>query len=279
MSIDLHIHTTASDGSVTPQDVILMAQKVDLKTISITDHETIDGYKDVIASEITIGMDVIPGVELLTFYRGKEVHLLGYGIDIHSPVLNERLVELKTARNKVAMKIVHNLKKYGFNIQWDDVQDAAGSTGIIGKNHILHGMYRAGYIHSKDEAAYILRKYLSSRGLAYIQFTQHSLGDAVRLIEEAGGFPAIAHPALIGDDNLLLSILDSFPSLGLEVYYYYLGAQRATWINRYEELAKSRSLLMTGGSDFHGKFAPVELGQVNVPVQVIKDLKKRLKNV
>lgn len=276
--MDLHIHTTASDGSATPTEVVETAAKLGLSTISITDHESIEGCLEASLVGRRRGVQVIPGVELLTTHRGREVHLLGYFVDMNSSLLEGRLKKLREQRNTVAQETVERLKRYGINVKWDQVQNVVPENGVIGKNHILHAIREAGYIQTRIQAVEILRRYLSQDGLAYVEFSQHSFTDAVELIRKARGVPVVAHPALIRDDNLLRELL-GLGDIGLEVYYYYLGDQREEWVRRYECMAIDNGLLATGGTDFHGSYAPVRLGQMNVPEKVVHDLIKFYENI
>lgn len=278
MPVDLHIHTTASDGSVSPIEVVEAAAQSGITTISITDHESVEGCLEAALAGRSRGVQVLPGVELLTTYRGREVHLLGYLVDITSPVLSARLKELREQRNAAAYETVEKLQRHGFKIRWDQVQSAVPDNGVIGKNHILHAIREAGYIQSRGQAMEILRRYLAQDGLAYVEFSQHSFLDAVDLIRQSHGIPVVAHPALIHDDTLLQELLD-LGGIGLEVYYYYLGDQREEWVNRYERMAREYGILATGGTDFHGVYAPVRLGEMNVPDRVVKELLKYRKKI
>ncbi|NPV27680.1 MAG: PHP domain-containing protein [Firmicutes bacterium] len=271
MSVDLHIHTSASDGTTPPSKLIEEANQAGLSCISLTDHESIEGIIEIQGLAQAKNIKLIPGVELLAGYADREIHLLGYYIDINSPILNNRLKELREERNAIAMDIVEKLRRHGFNINFERVQGIAQDNVAIGKNHILHAIYEAGYINSQDEMIEILRKYLTRNGLAYVEFTQHSFGEAVELILQCDGIPVLAHPGLIRDDQIVLELL-KYPVEGIEVYYYYFGNKRDEWIRRYEQLAQERKLLMTGGSDYHGQFAPVKLGEMHIPERVVTTL-------
>lgn len=276
--IDLHVHTTASDGATLPQDAVEEAVQLGLKVISFTDHESIEGYLEARALAEAKGIKLIPGVELLTAYADQEIHLLGYFFDPESPLLQKRLNELREQRNEVAMEIVENLRQHGFNIRYERVIDlahggAAYGQVAIGKNHILHAIYDAGYIQTQDEAVQILRKYLTRNSLAYVEFKKHPLGEAVELVRESGGIPILAHPGLIHNDELVKEIIRRFQLPGIEVYYYYFGDQAAL-IEKYRVLAEEWNLLITGGSDYHGRFAPVPMGQPPVPFYIVEQLEE-----
>lgn len=269
--IDLHIHTTASDGATSPQEVLREALSKGLSTISFTDHESIEGYLDVQDSAREMGIKIIPGVELLTTYAGREIHLLGYLFDPSCSLLLDRLRELREKRNQVALEIVENLKGSGFQIEYSRVADIAQENVAIGKNHILLAIYEAGYISTQNEAVQILRKYLTRNTDTYVEFTMHPLGEAVELIRECGGIPVLAHPGIIRDEQLVKDILRRFALPGIEVYYYYFG-ERQKLIQHYQQLAREWKLLATGGSDYHGRFAPVPLGELEIPESIVEQL-------
>lgn len=271
MKVDLHIHTTASDGATPPSETLREAQAKGLGVISFTDHESIEGYIEIQEEALAQGVKIIPGVELLTRYADREIHLLGYLFDPTCVLLLERLKALREQRNQVASEIVDNLKHHGFNIEYSRVADIAQENVAIGKNHILHAIYEAGYISTQDEAVQILRKYLIRNTDTYVEFTKNPLGEAVDLIRECGGIPVLAHPGIIRDDQLAKEIIRRFKLPGIEVYYYYFG-DREGMIRRYETLAREWGLLATGGSDYHGRFSPVPLGELEIPPSIVDRL-------
>lgn len=271
-TVDLHLHSTASDGASPPLEVLREAAAAGLKTISFCDHESIEGYLETVDKAREMGVEVIPGMELLTIYKGREIHLLGYLYDPESPVLRAWLEELRKERNEIAEQVVAKFNKHGFNITFERVKEIAHDNVAIGKNHLLFALIEAGYISTRDEIIHILRTYLTQHGLAYVDFTKNPYYEAVEMIVECGGVPVLAHPGLIRDDQLVLDLL-KHPRLGLEVYYYYLGDETGELTRKYYELARERNLFMTGGSDYHGRFSPdVKLGRVAVPESVVENL-------
>jgi len=276
VAADLHIHTTVSDGTCTPEEVVHLAAQRGLYTIAITDHESVDGYFQAKAVAEATGVHLIPGVELLTGYNGREVHLLGYFMEPISPQFLNRVNQLRVQRNQVSRDIVTKLRQHGFQIQWEAVESKISDNGVIGKNHIISAIKEAGYIHNRLEAIEFLRTYLSCKGLAYIEFTQHALHNAVDLIHSHGGIPVIAHPGLLGDDQMVIELLRRY-DVGLEVFYYYLNHKtRDEWNNRYQWVAEKHNILQTGGSDFHGANAPVELGSIRIPNTMVEKLLQNL---
>lgn len=276
MNVDLHIHTSASDGATPPRETLSEARSKGLGVISLTDHESIEGYLEVREEAPACGIKIITGVELLTVYADREIHLLGYLFNPECKLLLDRLKDLRHQRNQVASEIVDNLKKQGFDIEYSRVADIAQENVAIGKNHILHAIYEAGYISTQDEMVQVLRKYLARNTATYVEFTKNPLGEAVDLIQECGGIPVLAHPGLIRDDQLVREIIRRFRLPGIEVYYYYFG-NREEMIQRYESLAREWGLLATGGSDYHGRFSPVPLGELQVPPSVVEKLEDYLR--
>lgn len=265
MGIDLHIHTTASDGDTTPLAVLRQAQSSGISILSITDHESIDGFLAILDEANRLDIQMLPGLELLTEYQGREVHLLGYLFDYSSACLVDRLTELRALRNQAAFETIHNLRKHGFDLNSHNVARLAnGGIGAIGKNHIIQELVNIGHIHSQADAVQILRQYLSRESKTYVEFNRHSLAEAQELIRTAGGIPVLAHPGILNDDRMVEEIIRFYNLPGIEVYYAYFYNQ-IDLILKFQRFAQEWGLLATGGSDYHGKYAPVLLGAVEVP--------------
>lgn len=272
-TVDLHVHSTASDGASTPNQIIELASRSGIKYLAFADHESINSFLSTNDMASQAGITLTCAVELLTSYRGREIHLLGYGMDYTSPMLHQWLRELRESRNMVAEEIISRFRHHGYHIDYQRVLEIASPDVAIGKNHIVYALAEAGYIKNKEDIIHILRYYLSENGLAYVHFGGDPLPEAVRLIREAGGIPVLAHPGLIRDESLVYDIVDNY-QVGLEVYYYYFGEEfRNASIRTYSRLADAKGCLKTGGSDYHGRFSPdVSLGAVHVPEQFALDL-------
>lgn len=277
MSVDLHIHTTASDGTTPPEEVINLAVKAGLSTIAFADHETTEGYFKVLDICKEKNIEIIPGIELLTYYKETEIHLLGYFMDVNDHSFQEKIRELRNARTECAYSTVEKLNYYGINIKWHQVQETSTLGGPISKGHIMQAIYNAGYIKSKEDSMYILKKYINNHGLAYTCY-KYPFAQGVELIKQAGGIPVLAHPGLIGNDNLIPELLD-FGVQGMEVFYYYFNHNREELINKYLRIAQKYNLLITGGSDYHGTYAPVTLGTTDVPKYIIQPLLEHKKRI
>ncbi|MHB9095347.1 MAG: PHP domain-containing protein, partial [Eubacteriales bacterium] len=221
MSIDLHIHTTASDGDTDPVTVVKMAAEAGLKVIALADHESTSGFHPAFEAGRNLGIKVIPAVELLTFYKEAEVHLLGYFPDPDNKYLQKELAKLRHQRSQCAKSTVEKLAEFGYEISWPDVRQLALPENPVSKGHIMQAIRNAGYIKDRNDAVNFLIKYLNCKGLAYICH-DFSFEDGVELIKRAGGVPVLAHPGLIRDDEIVEELCTKGIA-GIEVFYYYFG--------------------------------------------------------
>ncbi len=264
--IDLHIHSTASDGEYTPTQLVEMALQRGLSVISITDHDTTEGIDEALKAAEGTSLEIIPGVEISVDIPHREVHLLGYYIDHHNPTLQEQLSLLRRSREERARGILEKLAALGLPLRWERVVELAGK-GSIGRPHIAQAMVEQGYVSTIKEA---FDHYIGREGPAYVERYKMSPLEAIGLIEEAGGLAVLAHP---------IGVIDLLPSLvkgglvGLEVYY---GSYSAEEIDALLSLARRYELIPTGGSDFHGPsvLEGVEMGAVCVPRESVERLKK-----
>ena len=261
MKVDLHLHTTASDGRLDPGVLVGVAAKKGLSVIAITDHDSIDGIAPaLLAAESFPSLRVIPGLEINTDITNGEVHILGYFIDYRNKELERALETLRNSREARARKMIAKLGELGIDVEWQRVKELAGG-GSIGRPHIAQAMFERGYILSFQEA---FIKYIGRQGPAYAERERLSPVEAVALVVKAGGLPVLAHPADIADLEELLIELKQAGLVGLEAYYN--GYNRKT-INRLVDLAGKHGLLTSGGSDFHGLESANEIpiGGVDVP--------------
>jgi hypothetical protein len=259
LGIDLHIHSTASDGSFTPAEILDHAQKLNLAAIAITDHDSIDGSREALRIGIPSSIDFLTGVEISAahppFFPGSgSFHILGYDIDLDNRELNQALDKLQAARKNRNPAILKLLNKLGFPISLKEVTQEVGE-GQLGRPHIAYAMVKNGYVASIDEA---FDKYLGTDRPAYVDKYRIECEQAIRIIRAAGGFPVLAHPALLNieSDQKLDALLQNLVKIGLagiEVYYPGHSPQQ---IRQYMQLADRYGLLMTGGTDFHGTITP-----------------------
>lgn len=272
MAADLHLHTTASDGTLSPAETVEAAIRAGLTGIAITDHDTVAGVAEAVRSAQG-RLRVVPGVEINTDAqvdgRWREVHVLGYLLDPASPALDAELQTLRVARYERAQRIVERLAQLHLPVSFASVQRFAGG-GPLGRPHIAQAMMEAGLVASVPEA---FRLYLGLGRPAYVERYKLSPEEAVRLIHGAGGVAVLAHPGLIGDDSIIPPLIAAGLD-GLEARYPEHGRREA---KRYAAMARRYDLVVTGGSDAHGPGFPgrAAIGEVRVPDKVIDQLAAR----
>jgi predicted metal-dependent phosphoesterase TrpH len=268
--VDLHIHTTASDGHYTPTEIVAMALRLAMKVIAIADHDSTDGVPEAQRASDQVGqngLEVIPAVEINVDFARTELHILGYYVDIQATTLQRTLEQLRESRLSRAQLMVKKLRQAGVVLSWDRVAEIAGE-GSVGRPHIARALVERGYVTTIDEA---FTHYIGRNGRAYVERHKLEPADAIRLVLGAGGIPVLAHP---------LEVLDMVPNLvqaglaGLEVYYTGYSEEE---IRLLLALAAKHKLLVTGGSDFHGGDVLPEsrLGNVDVPLAAVEALRAR----
>lgn len=269
MPADLHLHTTASDGSWEPATLLKTAKNHGLTTIAITDHDTIANIPK--ALSLADDLEVITGIEFSTEYADKEIHILGYGIDIKNRNLAKHLQDLELERITRAKRIVERLNSLGLELEYAQVKNAAGKHGIIGRVHIAQALVQLGYVSSVDDG---FNRYLGHGKPAYVRRDKLHPKQAISLIKSSGGIPVIAHPGLIRNDALIPGLI----SLGIEGIEVMHPKHSTTQTENYLKLTKKRDLLPTGGSDCHGPNVKerVYLGSIRVPDTWVTHLKAAL---
>ncbi len=283
--IDLHTHTTASDGSLTPKDLLQMAANQSLQALAITDHDTVDGITGLLKSDFPKSMRFIPGIEISasapeSFSFPGSFHVLGYFIDPFNKKLAESLTFIKRAREERNPKIIERLNDLGFKISYDDVKYEAGE-GQIGRPHMARVLINKGYVADFNEA---FDSYLGKGKPAFVDKARVSCEAAAEMINSAGGVTVLAHPMYLGDLNKvrndelekLLPVLKKLGFGGIEVYY---SDHTQEHMEYYTALADRFDLVKTGGSDFHGSSKKeIRLGSgrgnLNVPYEVYENLKE-----
>ncbi|MBZ0179702.1 MAG: PHP domain-containing protein [Melioribacteraceae bacterium] len=241
--VDLHMHTNYSDGALSPFELIKRAKEAGLEIISITDHDGISALEDAMAYGKDLGVEVIPGLEISTDIEDKEVHLLGYFIDIHDDELIKYLRFFREERFHRARRIVRKLRNLGLNITLDDVVDQAKNSAI-GRPHIALAMLELGLINSYYEA---FDKYIADNGPAYEKKIHISPRSALKLIGDAGGLSFIAHPGYMKESILTYLIKSGID--GIEVVH---PSHKDHQVRFYRGIVSQYCLLESGGSDFHG---------------------------
>ncbi len=275
--IDLHVHTSMSDGTYSPAEVVHMAYEKRLRAIAITDHDTVAGVEPALRAAEDFGVQVIPGVEMSTEWPEGIMHILGYLIDVQDAPLLEALDRLRSGRMDRIPRIVEKLRSCNVIISAEDVRrEAVG--GAPGRPHVAEIMMRHGYVRTIQEA---FDRYLGKGAPAYVDKQKMSPSRAIRLIVEAGGLAVLAHPYSLNSetDAALEGILEEligFGLAGIEAYYpRHTKPQEKLYLN----LAKKLHLAVTGGTDFHGGTKPeIELGRIPghepMPYNILDDLRQ-----
>lgn len=267
--IDLHTHSTASDGIYSPTELLGRAHEVGLRVLALTDHDTTDGVEEAAKAAAALDIDFIPGIEINTDVSGGEVHVLGYFPEFQRPAFQVVLKVLRDARERRGQRIVELLNEQGINVSWERVREIA--QGAVGRPHVAKALLEAGYVQTIGEA---FDKYIGSTCPAYVPRYRLTPDDAVRLIASANGLPVIAHPVDLPGLNQLhdwLPELCAAGMVGLETYY---GSYTEEQEQALRALADQYQLIPTGGSDFHGPgMHPTPLGGRHVPYQAVERLK------
>jgi len=272
--IDLHTHSTASDGSMSPRELVRHAKSSGLTTIAITDHDTIDGVKDALDEGAKIGIEVIAGVETSVEFD-PEMHMLGYFFEDTYKNFEPTLEKFRISRNDRNPKMVEKLKNLGFDITLEEVQlEAKGN--IVARPHIANVLLKKGYVKSIREA---FDKYISEGKPAFVKREKMSPEECIEAITKAGGIPVIAHPIFLYLSwrklDLLVEKLVKVGLKGIETYYV---ENKGDDTGNLLRIVKKHNIVPTGGSDFHGTFKPgieigVGKGNLSVPYEVLERLK------
>ena len=271
-NVDLHIHTTASDGEYAPREVVRIAHELGLKAIAITDHDSISGLDEALSAGKEYGLEVIPGVEISVDYKG-EMHILGYYVDLHDYDLAQMLEYMRTSRERRNRKIVEKLSEIGIHIEYDELKAKHGET--VGKPHIAQKIIEKGFAKDVHEA---IQNYLIEGKPAYVPREKVSPKDAIFRISASGGVPVLAHPYFLCPNKEkvhdTIRILAKVGISGLEVFYQGYGPEEILPLS---ELCDELGLVKTGGTDFHGpKTTPgINMGSINVPYETVEKLKER----
>ena len=271
--VDLHLHTTASDGSFTPEEVVVKAEQLGFSAIAITDHDTVQGIEVALQKAEQLNLEVVPGIEINTDYANTEVHVLGYYIDYKNSALLNKLKELKESRYERTKKIVAKLNNLGIEIDFDEVLSLADGAAI-GRSHIAQVILDKGYVQNWSQ---VFDKYIGCQAPAYVERERLDVKGAINLIKKANGVPVIAHPGLINNDKLFAEFI-KWGAEGIEVFHTEHNKQEQL---KYLEFANENKLLITGGSDCHGprRKGGMLLGEIKLPYHRLKKLKQAQSSV
>ncbi|MGE5509399.1 MAG: PHP domain-containing protein [Chitinophagales bacterium] len=275
MNIDLHTHTTASDGSDSPSELVAKAGRLGLDALGVTDHDTVDGLDEALVQTVP-GLEVVPGIEFTTDTATTEVHLLGYYLDHHHPELLALVATIREERIARAREMVSRLGRLGLPVPWEEVWEAASRRGFVGRGQIVRVMKRRGLVPSEPERAKeFLNRYLSREGAAYVPHSYLNPEQAIAAIRRAGGVPVLAHPGRamtgVAIDDGLIARLTGAGLLGLEAYYPSYEPGDTLHLLR---VAERLGLIPTGGTDYHGRFGATPLGSCSPPGSTLGRLKE-----
>jgi predicted metal-dependent phosphoesterase TrpH len=265
--IDLHTHTTASDGLLSPAELVEAASQRGISVLGVTDHDTMDGLPEAISAAREAGIVVVPGVELSTTIPGPEIHVLGYFVDLTDPVLQEQLAILARDRVRRIEIVISQLNQAGYPVDLAAVLSEA-EVGSIGRPHVARALIALGAASDMDDA---FRRFLRRGTIGWSPRTPFTAEEAVGMLRDNGAIPVLAHPFSTGDPAAMAARLVPAGLQGFEVYYgEYTDEQQATLA----AIANRHGLLPTGGSDYHGpRFREGrDLGSVTVPDVVWQDL-------
>ena len=275
--IDLHSHTIASDGTLSPAQLITHALDLKLESLAITDHDTFEGFDIALPLAQAKGLDLICGIEVSTRFRGKSVHLLGYFLEgAPDPDFRDWLLVLQQTRRERNKEMIVKLNAMGIGLRLEEVEMIGRS--ITGRPHFARALVQQGYCTSFEEA---FKTYLGEGARAFVDRKEVTLTDAITLVRDAGGVASLAHPIRLGktvlaeEERWISDIVDA-GLMGLEVYH---SDHKPEDVQRYLRYAKQFQLVPTGGSDYHGDNKPdIELGSgrrknLAIPRQILDDMR------
>ena len=275
--VDLHMHTTFSDGSYTPDELIRYAKEKNLDVVAVTDHDTVTSHAECKQAAAKYGIELIPGIEISCQFEPGTLHILGYFLDPSDSKLAKRLEELQKARAERNPMIIDRLNRMGLKITLEEVIAKSGGDQV-GRPHFAQVLIEKGYVRNNDEA---FKKYLGKGASAYIDKRRFSAKDGIDMIREAGGVAVVAHPKQlkVSDRSRLKELFTEWKSLGLGGIEAYSSCQDKKEQKFWHELADEMDLVATGGSDFHGKNKPdVDLGWMGNDVTIGYDVVERMKH-
>ncbi|MHA1212888.1 MAG: PHP domain-containing protein [Candidatus Heimdallarchaeota archaeon] len=271
--VDLHLHTNASDGTFTPNQVVKIASELKLKAIAITDHDTVSGISEALEAASSETIEVIPGIEFSTEINDESIHIVGLYIDHTNPELLKKTFEIENSRELRAQKIIEkiNALDIGPEITLEEVKSI--SNGLIGRPHIGEILIKKGYAKSMNEVFTLLLR----RGKpAYVPRFKLTPKEAIEFLKKIGAIPILAHPGFISDSIDLDKFVQDLIKAGLAGIEVYYPSHNEDDVRRFKELVKKNNLLESGGSDCHGMLndGPF-IGSVKIPYQVLVKIKEK----
>ena len=275
--IDLHTHSTVSDGTLSPAELVRLAYRSGITALSLTDHDTAEGNFAARQAAADIGLDFIPGIEISCDYRERNIHILGYWIDPENEQLRNisaRLIEYRNQRNH---KIIERFQELGIRLEYNDIMEIAGND-VVGRPHFARALTDNGHTVSIKEAFDI---YLGQGKKAYVPKIRLTPAEGIELISQAGGIPVLAHPNQypFGTTDELKKVMIELASLGLRGIEAHYSTNSPDQTGFYLQLANELDLAVSGGTDFHGEIKPeVQIGtgignNLNLGNDIVRKLK------
>lgn len=267
--VDLHSHTTASDGALSPRELVRLAARQGVRVLAVTDHDSVSGLAEAIDEAARHGIEIVPGLEINCDVEGAEIHVLGYCVDWQAEWFEAFLVEQRAERTARVHRIVERLGELGVPLTAEEVF-AICKEGSPGRPHVAQAMVKRGYVKSVREA---FDRYLRSGGPANVPRRRLTPVEAVAVIRRARGVPVFAHPGLANRDAMIPELVQAGLA-GIETYY---PEHSAGQIEAYRGICREHGLVATGGSDYHGSHTgrANTLGSPPVPLEVWQELKAR----
>lgn len=267
--VDLHVHSTASDGVLSPSEVVRLALESNLSVLALTDHDTTAGIAEATTAAAGTGLEVIPGVEINSEGPWGDLHILGYYLDPLHPLLVERLQAIREARYARARRMVEKLERLGMPVDWETIEELAQGESI-GRPHVARALLHHEHVQTIQEA---FDRYISRSGPAYAPRLRLSRTEAIELIQAGGGVAVLAHPV----PSRALDQVPDLVSLGLQGLEVYYPSHTPQDVETLLDLCRQYRLIATGGTDFHasGHTEGALLGSVDVPPESVTELKAR----
>ena len=264
---DLHTHSRYSDGTNTPRELGQLAKAAGLSAIALTDHDILDGLREAEAAAKELEIELVPGLELSSAWRGREAHMLGFYLDQSHAGFQQLLATQRGNRIARIHEMVKRLQHAGLAIEAADVFAMASHQGAVGRLHVAQALVKRGHVKTPEEA---FDRYIGNTGPGFIPGSSLTSVEAIRAIRDAGGIPVLAHPIYLKDDAIIEQLARE-GLLGVEVYHSSHNPEVAA---RYEQIAKRLGLLKTGGTDYHGSAKEgVPIGRATVPYELVDALK------
>ncbi|MBN2104950.1 PHP domain-containing protein [bacterium] len=264
--VDLHVHTYYSDGLLSPSKMVQMAKETGLSAVGICDHDTINGLEEAETAGQCYGIEVVPGIELSSQYKGRDLHILGYYFDLENLDLIDYIERFCAERYRRAAKMVGNLNQGGVHIRMDDVEDKAQGNSI-GRPHIAEVLMEKGYVETFQEA---FHRYIGYGADSYVEKYKLQPVQAIQLVSKAKGISILAHPGPVISDEIIIDLVKMGID-GIEVIHPNINQKRTRYLM---DLAQTYGLLISGGSDCHGgRTGQICMGKYNVPYSFLESIK------